>query len=88
MVHEAFDGVDELEVEVFRASYEAGCYRALDGYAGVRGVRRARVHGSIEPEYARWLERCMMSKRGETVSTFEELGFAMLAPVDMDTVVR
>lgn len=88
MVHQAFDGVDELEVEVFRASFEAGCYGALDGYAGVRGVRRARVHGSIESEFARWLERCMMSKRGEKVGKWEELGFATLEPVEMDTVVR
>ena len=88
MVHEAFDDVEELEVEVFRASFEAGCYRALDGYAGVRGVRKARVHGSIEPEFARCLEQCMMSKRGENVGKWEKLGFATLEPVEMDTVVR
>ena len=88
MVREAFDGVEELEVEVFRASFEAGCYRALDGYVGVRGVRKARVHGSIEPRFARWLERCMMSKRGEKVAEWEELGFATLERVEMDTVVR
>ena len=88
MVREAFDGVEELEVEVFRASFEAGCYRALDGYVGLRGVRRARVHGSIEPEFARWLERCMMSNKGEEVGKWEELGFATLEQVEMDTVVR
>lgn len=55
----AFDGVERLEVEVFRASWGVGGYEALEGWGDVRGVRRARVHGSLPAGMARWLEGCM-----------------------------
>ena len=74
-VRDAFTDVDELEVEVFRASFEAGNYLALDGFAGVRGVRKARVHGSIKPECAQWLEQRMMSNDDQALGTLAEQGF-------------
>ena len=75
-VREAFTDADELQVEVFRASFEAGNYLALDGFAGVRGVKEARVHGSIKPECAQWLEQRMMSSHGQAIGTLAEQGFA------------
>ena len=87
-VQEAFTNADELEVEVFRASFQAGSYRALDGYADVRGVRKARVHGSVESGYARWLERRMTSKEGENVADWEDPGLAMSELLGIETAVR
>ena len=87
-VQEAFTNADELEVEVFRASFEAGSYRALEGYAGVRGIRKARVYGSVEPVFAQWLEQRMMSKDGEKLGIWEERGFAMLESLGIDTTKR
>ena len=74
-VREAFTDADELEVEVFRASFEAGNYLALDGFAGVRGVKKARVHGSIKTECAQWLEQRMMGNDGQALGTLAEQGF-------------
>lgn len=58
-VRRVFDGADVLEVEVFRSSWGVGGYEALEGYRDVRGVRKARVHGSLPALTARWLEACM-----------------------------
>ena len=76
-VREAFKDADELEVEVFRASFEAGNYLALDGFAGVRGIKKARVHGSIKPECAQWLEQRMMSNDTQALGTLAEQGFVL-----------
>lgn len=54
-----FDKADVLELEVFRSSWGVGGYEALEGYRDVRGLRRARVYGSLPLLTARWLERCM-----------------------------
>ena len=61
----AFEGAEMLEVEVFRASWGIGGYEALEGYEGVRGVGKARVHGSVGWGFARWLEGCMEGRVGE-----------------------
>lgn len=58
-MRKVFDGADLLEVEVFRSSWGVGGYEALEGYRDVRGVRKARVHGSLPTLTARWLEACM-----------------------------
>ena len=58
-VRRVFDGADVLEVEVFRSSWGIGGNEALEGYRDVRGVRKARVHGSLPILTARWLEACM-----------------------------
>ncbi|KAK4695800.1 hypothetical protein P7C71_g2008, partial [Lecanoromycetidae sp. Uapishka_2] len=70
-VKEVFTGADELEVELFRASWGMGGYDSLDGFVGIRGVRRARVHGSVGPKFARWLEDCMESKEGAEAGVLE-----------------
>ena len=77
-VTRCFDDCDMLEVEVFRSSWAIGGYDALEGFCGVRGVKRARVHGSVGKSFARWLEGCMMSQVGATVREWEgeeEAGF-------------
>ncbi|KAL9014904.1 MAG: hypothetical protein Q9173_000459 [Seirophora scorigena] len=60
VVVETFTGADALEVEVFRASWGMGGYGALEAFTKVRGVRKAKVHGSLETNYAKWLEVVMM----------------------------
>ena len=66
----AFSGMDEFEVEVFRASYGIGDHHILEAFKGIRGVKKARVHGSVEREFASWLEKCMESEG----VTLEECG--------------
>lgn len=66
-VGRVFDGADVLEVEVFRSSWGVGGYEALEGFRDVRGVRKARVHGSLPALTARWLEACMEGDVGEEV---------------------
>ena len=67
----AFEGAERLEVEVFRASWGLGGYEALEGYAGVRGVGRARVWGSVGRGFARWLEGVMEEGVGSVVEAWE-----------------
>lgn len=71
-VAEAFSGCEELEVEVFRASWGIGGYGALEGFRGVRDVRRAKVHGSVGRRFARWLEVAMESGERGVVEGWEE----------------
>jgi len=70
-VQAVFTGADQLEVEVFRASWGIGGYESLDGFMGIRGVGRARVHGSVGKKFARWLEECMQSREGEEVGVLD-----------------
>jgi len=87
-VEAAFDGTEILEVEVFRSSFEAGGHGALHCFAGVRGVEKAKVHGSVDDKFARWLERCMMSTRGQSISEFGAQSFEISNPISLDTTVR
>lgn len=63
-VVEAFSGCKMVEVEVFRSSWGAGGYSALYGFSKVRGVKSARIHGSIESTIARDLKEMMESEKG------------------------
>ncbi|MCJ1238464.1 hypothetical protein MMC14_006453 [Varicellaria rhodocarpa] len=58
---EAFSGLDELEVEVFQTSFGASDYRVLECFSVVRGVKRAKVHGSVRKPFSDWLEKIMQS---------------------------
>lgn len=87
-VEATFDGTDILEVEVFRSSFEAGGHGALHCFAGVRGVKKAKIHGSVDERFARWLERCMMSTRGQSISGLEDQTFGISNPVSLDTTVK
>lgn len=63
-VVEAFSGCQSVEVEVFRSSWGIGGYGALYGFSKVRGVKRVKVHGSIDSRCARDLEKMMESEEG------------------------
>ena len=70
---ECFDGTEVLEVEVFRSSWGIGGYNSLEGFYGVRGVKKARVYGSIGNGFAKWLERSLMSQQDKDVPPWEGL---------------
>ena len=57
----AFTGMDELEVKVFRASFGTSDYRVLEGFSIIRGVKRAKVYGSVDRGFAERLEKVMQS---------------------------
>ena len=67
LVAQMFTGANELEIEVFRASWGVGSYDVLLSFAKVRGVKRAKVHGSVGNDFARWLESAIMSRTGAAV---------------------
>ena len=60
----AFSGAAALDVEAWQAMFAAADHAVLRLFEGVRGVRAARVRGSVAPAYARWLEVAMMSAPG------------------------
>ena len=57
----AFSGMDELEIEVFQSSFGTSDYRVLECFSIIRGVKRAKVHGSVKQHFADWLEKVMQS---------------------------
>lgn len=71
-VQNAFTGVEELTVEVFQAQFGGSDYSVLKRFESVRGVKNARIYGSIYafPEYANWLQNAMMSRIGTAVKQF------------------
>ena len=54
---ESFDGMDELTIEAFQAQYGSSDHGVLELFEGIRGVKQAKVYGSVTafPEYVRWL---------------------------------
>ncbi|KAF2188954.1 hypothetical protein K469DRAFT_702648 [Zopfia rhizophila CBS 207.26] len=56
----AFSGAEYLEIHVWQAQFEACDYSVLKLFTGVRGVKIARVGGSVDRELAEWLEGLMM----------------------------
>ncbi|KAH8599962.1 hypothetical protein B0O99DRAFT_611473 [Bisporella sp. PMI_857] len=69
---EAFTGVSELTLEVFQAQFGSSDYRVLKLFDGIRGVRKAKIYGSILafPEYVEWLQAAMVTPNGVTVPKF------------------
>jgi len=67
----SFDGVEELEIEVFRSSWGIGGYESLEGFVSVRGVRRAKVRGSVGKGFASRLEKVMQMPAGLPIEHFE-----------------
>ncbi|RMY88314.1 hypothetical protein D0862_10476 [Hortaea werneckii] len=62
---ESFNGVEELEIEVFQAMYGSCDFSVLGLFEGVRGVGRAVVRGSVgDGRYAHWLAESMMCPPG------------------------
>jgi hypothetical protein len=58
---EAFSGAEYLEIRVWQSMFDGADCSVLKLFVGVRGVRVARVTGSVEAELARWLEGRMIS---------------------------
>jgi hypothetical protein len=56
----AFSGAEYLEVRVWQAQFESCDYAVLKLLAGVRGVKFARVGGSVDEKVAKSLEELMM----------------------------
>lgn len=71
---EAFSGMEELTVEVTQAQFGSSDFKVLKLFEGVRGVKNARVYGSITgfPEYAQWLEDSMKAGKEDKVISFDK----------------
>lgn len=61
----AFSGAEYLEIRVWQAQFGACDFGALKLFKDVRGVKVARVGGSVEENLARWLEEEMMKPAAE-----------------------
>lgn len=73
---DAFTGMEDLTIEVFQSQFGSSDYTVLRLFEEIRGVKRARVFGSVTafPEYISWLESAMMSPKGMSVAEYEENG--------------
>lgn len=73
-VTRAFTGMDEVVVQVTQSDFGGSGYDNLSMFEGVRGVKRARVFGSIYgfEGYVRWLERSMRTPQGGEVVKYVE----------------
>ncbi|KAH6723847.1 hypothetical protein BKA61DRAFT_587242 [Leptodontidium sp. MPI-SDFR-AT-0119] len=82
----SFTGVEELSIEVFQAQFGSSDYEVLKLFEGIRGVKRARIYGSVIafPEYVEWLQDSMMTPQGMDVEVFdkERMG-AQVRPYDI-----
>ncbi|KAI4865321.1 hypothetical protein F4820DRAFT_299024 [Hypoxylon rubiginosum] len=63
---------EEVVLEAVQSTFQASGPEVLRLFEGVRGVRRAKVVGGLAgfEDYARWLERAMMSEVGAEVEPF------------------
>jgi hypothetical protein len=70
----SFTGIEELTIEVFQAQFGSSDYKVLRLFEGVRGVKRARIYGSVTsfPEYVQWLETAMVTPRDGVVERFDK----------------
>lgn len=55
----AFSGAEYFEVRAWQAACNGAADSVLRLFAGIRGVRVAKVHGSVDAGLARWLESRM-----------------------------
>lgn len=53
---QAFAAAHELDTEDLGPIAGIGSYDALDAFAEVRDIRRAKIHRSLGKRYVRWLE--------------------------------
>jgi hypothetical protein len=70
----AFSGVEELTIEVFQAQFGGSDYKVLTLFEGVRGVKRAKVYGSVTafPEYVAWLAAAIVTPKDGVVRMFDQ----------------
>lgn len=72
-VEESFNGAEELEIEVFQASYMTANLDVLRLYEGVRGVGKVTITGSLgDGKYASWLAKCMQLPPGTMTEPYFE----------------
>jgi hypothetical protein len=87
---DAFTGVEELTIEVFQAQFGSSDYKVLRLFEGIRGVKRARVYGSVTafPEYVEWLETALVTPKEGVVEAFEKerVVTSQVRPYDIWTV--
>jgi len=59
---------------VFQAQFGSSDNKVLRLFEGVRGVKRARVYGSVQafPEYVQFLENAVTSPVGSVVGDFDK----------------
>jgi hypothetical protein len=70
-VERAFQGAEMLNIEAWQAEYGTSDLKVLKLFEGLRGIKRARVSGSVAADYCRWLEACMMSRVEDIVDAFK-----------------
>ena len=58
----AFTGAEVLTIRATEPAWRSAGNAALMLFQGVRGVGKARVEGSVDREFAEWLEERMMRK--------------------------
>ncbi|KAF1943767.1 hypothetical protein EJ02DRAFT_121526 [Clathrospora elynae] len=63
----AFSGVEYLEIRVWQSMFDGCDSSVLRLFTGVRGVKVAKVSGSVDQELARWLEGRMMMPIEENI---------------------
>lgn len=77
-VEAAFSGAEELEIDVFQAMFGSCDYSVLQLFEGVRGVRKAWIHGSVgNGHYTEWLRHrimCAEGADGEDLPPYQDLG--------------
>jgi hypothetical protein len=87
---DAFTGVEELTIEVFQAQFGSSDYKVLRLFEGIRGVKRAKVYGSVTafPEYVEWLETTLVKPKEGVVEVFgkERVVTSQVRPYDIWTV--
>ncbi|KAG8631558.1 hypothetical protein KVT40_000698 [Elsinoe batatas] len=70
---DAFTGCDELTVEVMQAMYGSCDFAVLGPFEDVRGVRLAKVMGSLgDGRYGDWLQKRMMLSQSDEGVPFDE----------------
>ena len=72
-VEESFNGVEELQIDVFQSMYGSCDFSVLRLYEGVRGVGKVTIDGSLgDRKYANWLTSCMELPLGTCATPFYE----------------
>lgn len=69
----AFDDAEELIIEVLQTQFGSSDYGVLKRFEEVRGIKKARVYGSIAsfPVYANWLRSLLMSAHSDLVEKYD-----------------
>lgn len=64
-VQESFNGVEELDIEVFQSMFDSCSFAKLSLFEGLRDIKKAVVRGSVgDGRYAAWLANSMMLPMG------------------------